>query len=306
MANVLIDDTNLTNIANAIREKNGTTTTYKPGEMAGAISAIETGSSITKGLIINECNSNGYPTDVSLIGMTEVPDAYFVYAWYDGALGGMSVTGETRPWLYNATLHLPETLTTIGNSSFYYCSGLTSEKLGGSLPNSITTIKKYAFTSCEQLNLTELPPGLTTIEERVFSNCYMLALTELPSGITSIGTRAFQYCETMTLTELPSGITTISDYAFYGCAGLTELTCNGVITTISASAFNGCSSLAKFVLPNVTSVPTLSNKNAFTNTPIASGTGYIYVPDDLVSSFKSATNWSTYSSQIKGLSELPS
>ena len=43
MANVIINDTNLTNIANAIREKNGLTDTYKPSEMAGAILAITTG-----------------------------------------------------------------------------------------------------------------------------------------------------------------------------------------------------------------------------------------------------------------------
>lgn len=43
MANVIINDANLTNIAAAIREKNGTSTTYKPSEMASAIAAIETG-----------------------------------------------------------------------------------------------------------------------------------------------------------------------------------------------------------------------------------------------------------------------
>ncbi len=57
-------------------------------------------------------------------------------------------------------------------------------------------------------------------------------------------------------------------------------------------------------MPNITAVPTLSNSNAFANTPIAQGTGYIYVPDNLVASFKTATNWSTYASQIKGVSEL--
>lgn len=43
MANVMINDTNLTNIANAIRDKNGTVDTYKPSEMAAAILAIEAG-----------------------------------------------------------------------------------------------------------------------------------------------------------------------------------------------------------------------------------------------------------------------
>ena len=43
MANVLVQDTSLTAIADAIRAKNGSETTYKPGEMAAAISAIPTG-----------------------------------------------------------------------------------------------------------------------------------------------------------------------------------------------------------------------------------------------------------------------
>lgn len=43
MAYKKINDTYLTEIADAIREKNGSTDTYKPSEMAVAISAIETG-----------------------------------------------------------------------------------------------------------------------------------------------------------------------------------------------------------------------------------------------------------------------
>lgn len=40
MSKVLVSSSNLTNIANAIREKNGSTDTYKPREMAGAILAL--------------------------------------------------------------------------------------------------------------------------------------------------------------------------------------------------------------------------------------------------------------------------
>ena len=43
MSIVTIDDSCFTNIANAIRSKNGETTTYKPNEMAAAISAISGG-----------------------------------------------------------------------------------------------------------------------------------------------------------------------------------------------------------------------------------------------------------------------
>lgn len=45
MALKTINDTNLSAIAAAIREKNQTTTTYKPSEMAEAIKAISTGGS---------------------------------------------------------------------------------------------------------------------------------------------------------------------------------------------------------------------------------------------------------------------
>ena len=44
MAKYVIEDTTLTGIAGAIREKNGTTNTYKPTEMAAAIAAIVSGS----------------------------------------------------------------------------------------------------------------------------------------------------------------------------------------------------------------------------------------------------------------------
>lgn len=43
MANVLVEETSLSNIASAIREKSGGSATYKPGEMAAAISNLPTG-----------------------------------------------------------------------------------------------------------------------------------------------------------------------------------------------------------------------------------------------------------------------
>ena len=43
MADYLIKDTTLTNIADAIRAKKSSTDTYTPAEMATAISSIETG-----------------------------------------------------------------------------------------------------------------------------------------------------------------------------------------------------------------------------------------------------------------------
>ena len=56
MSKVYLEDTNLTNIANAIRSKNGETTTYKPSEMATAIENLPSGGTseeINDGLIFS-------------------------------------------------------------------------------------------------------------------------------------------------------------------------------------------------------------------------------------------------------------
>jgi hypothetical protein len=75
------------------------------------------------------------------------------------------------------------------------------------------------------------------------------------------------------------------------------------LTTIGSGVFGSCSKLAKLILRSNT-LCALSSAGAFTSTPIAKGTGFIYVPDDLVDTYKGATNWSTYANQIKGISEL--
>lgn len=77
------------------------------------------------------------------------------------------------------------------------------------------------------------------------------------------------------------------------------------ITTIGAYAFNGCSALTALILRNPDSVVTLTNTNALSGTPIASGTGYIYVPSALVDSYKAATNWSTYAAQFRAIEDYP-
>lgn len=86
------------------------------------------------------------------------------------------------------------------------------------------------------------------------------------------------------------------------------------IGSIQAGTFYNCTSLDTLIIRGGASgqIPPLYEQNTydggfstFYHTPIASGTGYIYVKDELVSEFKSATNWSRYASQIKGLSELP-
>lgn len=98
-------------------------------------------------------------------------------------------------------------------------------------------------------------------------------------------------------------VTAIGDYAFANNTALTRVSFPAV-TSISASAFAGCSKLTTVIL-GVGSVATLNNASAFTSTPIASGTGYIYVPAALVDSYKANSEWATYANKIRAIEDYP-
>ena len=143
---------------------------------------------------------------------------------------------------------------------------------------------------------------ITTVRNELFKSCTSLTTIDL-SECTSIGEYAFQYCTSLTTVNLPK-CTSIGGYAFYSCTNLTTVDLPKC-TSIRSYTFSSCTNLTTVILSN-NQVVTLMHPSAFSNSAISRRTGYIYVPDNLVDSYKTATNWSTYASQIKPLSELPS
>ena len=166
--------------------------------------------------------------------------------------------------------------------------------------NDIKSIARYKFYG-SGLTIIDLPE-CTSIGEHAFDSCKSLITVNLPK-CTSIGTYAFGRCTSLTTVKLPK-CTSIGDSAFLGCTSLATVNLPEC-TNINGYAFEICTNLTTVILSN-NQVATLKNIRAFNNSAIANGTGYIYVPDNLVDSYKSDTNWSTYANQIKPLSELPS
>lgn len=130
---------------------------------------------------------------------------------------------------------------------------------------------------------------------------------------------------TISGTYVNNAVTIIGRYGLAGCTKLTSVVLPAVRTT-DGNSINGCSGLIKADFSNLQNirystfysnkklvtliirtqaVTTLENTSAFKDTPIASGTGYIYVPSALVDSYKSATNWSTYADQIRAIEDYP-
>lgn len=107
-----------------------------------------------------------------------------------------------------------------------------------------------------------------------------------------------------TITEFrDNNIKTVGAYALYGCAALALVDLPNA-TKVDNNAFDGCTALQTVILRGNT-VATLGATNVFNNTPIASGEGYIYFHAALVDSYKAATNWSTYASQIRAIEDYP-
>ncbi len=62
---------------------------------------------------------------------------------------------------------IPSSVTSIGESAFEYCSGLTSV----TIPNSVTSISNGAFSGCSGLTSVTIPNSVTSISNGAFHYC---------------------------------------------------------------------------------------------------------------------------------------
>lgn len=151
-------------------------------------------------------------------------------------------------------------------------------------------------------NITQITNNrVVIIENNAFRGCTNLAEVNF-SNAESIGGSAFYGCTSLISLDLPN-VVDLSSNAFYGCTNLARANFPNVVS-IGGNVFYSCRNLSALILCK-NYIADLLNANTFTGTPIAGGTGYIYVPDNLVSGYKTATNWTVYEDQIKGLSQLP-
>jgi hypothetical protein len=144
-------------------------------------------------------------------------------------------------------------VTSIGNSAFRGCFGLTSV----TIPNSVTTIGNGAFFGCSGLASITIPENVESIGTEAFSGCKGLISIIIPDSMTSIGINVFHNCSGLTNIIIPSSVTSIENFAFSGCTGLISVTIPDSVTTIGLEAFSGCAVLKSITIPN--SVTSLGN-----------------------------------------------
>lgn len=210
-------------------------------------------------------------------------------------------------------------ITDAGESSSNNLDAFITREISGVYTNSrVTTIGRAAFQRCVQLTGVILP-NVTKIDDSAFRDCSTLKEVSLPKAV-DIGVYAFQssgiehlslpscvslsggtFGDTKSLISLTLPLVTRLNYynTFYG-SSIKKMDTSSVEII---GDFAGASNLETLILRSTT-ICTLTSANGFSDTKIAAGTGYIYVPDNLVDSYKTATNWVTLANQIKPISEL--
>ena len=201
-------------------------------------------------------------------------------------------------------------VTSIGNSAFWDCSGLTSIEI----PNSVTSIGGSAFSNCFSLKKVIVKDiaawcgikfdGLSSNPLYYAKHIYSDENTEItnliiPNSVTSIGNRAFYDCSGLTSVTIPNSVTSIGGGAFFGCSGITSITIPNSVTSIGYEAFNGCKGLTSITIPNsVTSIGYEAFYKCSGLTSITIGSGIKYINSSAFASCPELTDVTCYAENV--------
>ena len=172
----------------------------------------------------------------------------------------------------NSVIPNDGSVTSIGSSAFFSCTGLTS----ADIPNSVTSIGGWAFWNCIRLESITIPDSVTSIGNRAFYNTgYYNTESNWENDVLYIGNHLIEAKNTLSgAYSIKSGTLCIDERAFYECTGLTSISIGNSVTSIGDSAFEGCTGLTSVTIPDsVTRIGNWAfcNCTGLTSITVASG-----------------------------------
>ena len=118
------------------------------------------------------------------------------------------------------------------------------------LPEGLTHISSFAFTSCISLKEINFPESLLYIGERAFAKCVSLPEIILPGSVMEIGKMSFLYCTSSTTLQLSRRLSQIPVSAFQSCTGIESLEIPESVKKIDEQAFLRCKELREVIVPD--------------------------------------------------------
>lgn len=206
-------------------------------ELNGCYYELEAGYAMSK--------TNGYrPYDVT------VRDTLFSYY---SASNGLTVY-QYDGYDTTGVLEIPETINGKTVTGIYK-SAFTSSKFSEiRLPDTLTSIGDYAFSSCSNLTSIAIPASVTSIGASVFCNCKSLTDIFIADDNTSYQVidqviyskdgKTLVTCPAASQITIPATVTKIADYAFYYNTNLQRITIPETVAELGEGAFGNCSSLS--------------------------------------------------------------
>lgn len=314
MADYIVKDTELTQIADAIRTKGSTSASLVfPSGFASAIDAIRGGTEVNVSVINNTVTVTGTDpvtfdqylygslTTITHSTCTVIPPYKFFH--FD------SLSAVAFPQCSRVNMGAFSACGNLCVVDMPLCNSINQNGFNGcgfsTIYFSQVTYAYNAFPYCQSATDAYLP--LATNIASAFYFCLNLQRAIMP--VATEVTMAFANCYNLTEVSLPCA-TTIS-YTFYGCSELSSIELPAA-SCISGYAFWSCWKLLSLYLPgsNVVklSTSTAAYNNPFSSTPIMGFTNYtngtygsIYVPASLVSAYKRSTNWVSISARITAI-----
>ena len=282
----------LTDVANAIRAKKGSTDLINPQNFSAEIAALSGGLEVIE---MTETTATIEPNKVYVWGMVESLDI---------TLG--TSTGENDFFAFRFRCSKPTmTVVTVNGATWAEDTELDAQGKPVLDLGSWYQCEIKGGTSALYARLAHyIPFADSNVEAVLLANGVGdgIGITYKDAAmVTSISTWFKSNKDITSFAEFInfSGITQLIDNAFAYCTSLAEITLPASLTSIGTGAFYDCKSL-QYIRIEATTPPTLASTNA-----IPSTIGAIYVPDASVAAYQAATNWSSFASKIKGISEMP-
>lgn len=195
-----------------------------------------------------------------------------------------------------------------GNVTTYKNDRITELKCGFSyntsieeldLPN-VITVAHRAFAGATKLKKVNIP-NAETLGINAFGSTTVLE-NALLWNVVSTENQCFQSSGIRVL--IAPKLQSVGTQFCNGCSNLEIAVLDSVTTMQGGMGFYNCRALKAVIIKQADVVPPLTT-NVFQASSVATGTGYVYVPESLIEQYKVATNWSSIASQIKGLNEIP-